>query len=64
MLKVVVAAISISFVVLVGMNVAIQRNVCHQSWADIDLFQVQRCEPVGLVEFEMEQYRMLADENR
>jgi len=63
-IKVVVASAAISGVVLVGTNVAIQRYVCRQQWADIDPFQVQRCESVGLIRSEMEQYRRLASDTR
>jgi len=63
-IKVVVAAAVISCLVLVGTNVAIQRHVCRQQWADIDPFQVQRCEPVGLIELQINEYRRLANDQR
>lgn len=63
-IKVVVAAAVISCLVLVGTNVAIQRHVCRQQWKDIDPFQVQRCEPVGLIELQIDEYRRLANDQR
>jgi len=63
-IKVVVAAAVISCLVLAGTNVAIQRHVCRQQWEDIDPFQVQRCEPVGLIELQIDEYRRLANDQR
>jgi len=63
-IKVAVAAAVITCLVLAGTNVAIQRHVCRQQWGDIDPFRVQRCEPVGLIESQIDEYRRLANDQR
>jgi len=63
-LKIMAVAALISCAILVGTNIAIQWYVCGQQWRCIDPFQIQRCEPVGLLRSEMEKYRRLADDTR
>jgi len=64
MVKIFASAAIIACLVLTGINVFMQREICHYRWVDVDPFQVQRCEPVGLIRSEMEQYRRLASDTR